>query len=80
MNVMVLRLRVRSDLDRVEAAVLATADRLPYDFPAPQLIGRELVCPFFPETLDYLHQEFLARRLRTLADRLIDPVRWRGRR
>jgi hypothetical protein len=71
-----LALRVRRDLDQVEAAVIAAADRCPPGWPVPQLDGRVIRVPGLPEPVELLYQEFLARRLTTLAARLVDPVRW----
>jgi hypothetical protein len=73
----VLRLRVYRDRERVEAAVAAAQARVPADWPCPVLFGGRVECPGLPEVVEALYQEFLARRLRTLAGRLVDPVRWR---
>lgn len=71
-----LRLRVRRDVRAVEAAVLAAADRCPPGWPVPVMDGRVVRVPRLPEPIEFLYQEFLARRLTRLAARVIDPARW----
>ena len=71
-----LVLRVRRDVDRVEAAVNAAAARLPPGWPAPRMEGRAVRVPRLPEPIEVTYQEFLAAGLDRLARRVIDPYRW----
>jgi hypothetical protein len=73
----VLRLRFRRRIDEVAAAVFAVADRLPESYPVPRVEGRRLYVPGHPTTVDMLVEELEKRGLKTLAERVCDPVRWR---
>ena len=72
------RVRIHpSRQEQVEEVVMEVQDRLPEDVPVPRVLGRSLMVPVFPETIEVLHQEFLDRGLSGLARKVIDPVLWR---
>ena len=62
----------------VSCAVDAVACRLPLDWPIPVMDGAYLYVPRNPEAAELLAEELADRGLKFLADRVLDPIRWRA--